>query len=70
MEKLKRVDYNWYATPENGEEYRTFEVGKNCQKIEVRYAMGEGDHVRITVTVSDRESQVLFHPNILYFEES
>jgi len=69
MKELVRVEYNWYATNENGEEYQFFEVGKNCQRIEVRYAMGEGDHVRVTVTVNQDESHVIFHPNRLIFKE-
>lgn len=74
MEKCYRVNYNWFATETNGEEYETREVGKEypgfgkVASIDAHYPAGEGDKMTVTITYEDESYNVIFNPNQLYFK--
>ena len=44
MKSVKRVEYNWFFTTGNGEEYGYFEVGKHgVERIDYHAPDGHGD---------------------------
>lgn len=77
MEKITRIDYNWYFTPENGEEFFKAVVGEvqhyeksKCVKIEEHFAQGEGDKWFYIIHYEDKTSVKIFNPNKVYSDNS
>jgi len=80
--KIKRIDYNWSpggvsSREEFGDEYYTFEVGKQfvnrkeiiVRSIEEHCPAGEGDKWFYDVTLSDGSMQRIFNVNKVYFDK-
>lgn len=66
MEKMKiqTLIFNWYATPENGEEFSQYEVGRNgVVRIDEYRAQGEGDKWCWDVHLDDGRIISIFNPN-------
>jgi len=72
MEMIKGINYNWYSSAENGEEFTTRTVGRvyndvECTKITEHPAYGEGDKWYYDIHYSDGSFNRVFNPNEVFF---
>ena len=71
---IKGINYNWFATPENGEEFSSWFIGMNYRndisviKIKEHRAEGEGDKWYYDVFLSDGTMERIFNPNVVVFD--
>ena len=72
--KIKGITYNWFVTPENGEEFSSWFIGMNYRndisviKIEEHRPAGEGDKWYYDVFLSDGTMERIFNPNVVVFD--
>ncbi len=67
---IKQVTTDWFFTNEAGEEYTTYEVGKNnVTKIEEHRPQGEGDRWCCLVLFEDKTAIRVFNLNSISFED-
>lgn len=72
--KIKGIKYNWFATPENGEEFSSWFIGMNYRndisviKIKEHQPAGEGDKWYYDVFLSDGTMERIFNPNVVVFD--
>lgn len=67
------INYNWYSTNENGEEFTNRTVGhqygeSTCTEIKEHSAYGEGDKWYYDIHYSDGTFQRIFNPNQVVFK--
>ena len=67
------IDFNWYSTPENGEEFTNRTVGIvygniKCDSIAEHHAQGEGDKWYYDIHYSDGSFDRIFNPNAVFFK--
>jgi hypothetical protein len=72
---IKAINYNWYASVENGEEFTNRTVGLvygnlKCDKIEQHAAAGEGDKWYYDIHYSDGTKERIFNPNQVFFDST
>lgn len=74
---ITRVIFNWYATPENGEEFTQIEVNNYnddlskdvvCIQIDEKLPAGEGDRLWYDCHFSDGTMTRIFNPNMVFYE--
>lgn len=68
-----QLNYNWYATPENGEEFQCACVGSSdgirvIEAIHEHSAAGEGDRWFYEICFSDGSSETVFNPNKVFWK--
>lgn len=77
--KVKQVNFNWFFTPENGEEFSTVSCGQfatslgvagnKCISIEQHTPAGEGDRFYYDAIFADGQRIRIFNPNqVFYFQ--
>jgi hypothetical protein len=71
--EIGSIIYNWYATPENGEEFSQIIAGKiyqgiTCVKITEHLPMGEGDRLWYDVYYSDGSIDRIYNPNYVSYK--
>lgn len=70
---IKAIMYNWYSTPENGEEFTNRTVGIiyhnniKCDRITEHRAAGEGDKWYYDIHYSDGSMERIFNINQVYY---
>ena len=72
--KINAINYNWYSTPENGEEFQNATVGilygnKKCDGITEHPCAGEGDKWYYDIYYSDGTMDRIFNVNKVFFVE-
>ena len=72
MTMIKAINYNWFTSAENGEEFTNRTVGimygnLKCDKIEQHPAAGEGDKWYYDIHYSDGTKSRVFNPNEVFF---
>lgn len=74
MEKsvIKGINFNWFASAENGEEFTNRTVGivygqLKVDKIVEHSAAGEGDKWYYDIHYSDGSKERVFNPNSVFF---
>lgn len=73
--EITGINYNWYATPENGEEFTNRTVGVRygnvtCDNIKEHSAAGNGDRWFYDISYSDGSIERIFNPNQVVFTEA
>lgn len=72
---IKEIQYNWFGTPKDGEQFSLCSVGKRYRndisviKIEEHQSQWEGDKWYYDVFLSDGTIDRIFNPNAVVFEE-
>ena len=72
---IKSINYNWFVTPENGEEMSTLTVGVPygilgfCTHIEEHKPCFEGDKLYYDIYFDSREIHRTFNPNYIIRKE-
>lgn len=70
---IKGINYNWFASRENGEEFTNRTIGTTyggnlvCLNIIEHPARGEGDKWYYDIVYSDGSTERIFNPNNVYF---
>ncbi len=71
--KIKTLIFNWFYTPENGEEYQKATVGKKFAEsvvTEITAAFSEGEQAVYNIILENREQILVYLPNtVLYAAE-
>lgn len=65
--KIESVAYNWYATPENGEEFTTATVGKDGVQDIIEYIPNNGDLRWHYDIITNKGIVRIFNPNIVVY---
>lgn len=74
---IKSIEFNWFFTEGNGEEWSKYTVGqtytideveKKCIEIRQHSSQGEGDRWYYDVLFSDGSIRRVFNPNIVDFK--
>lgn len=66
--KTNKIEYRWRFSQECGEEYNFYEVGKNCEEINIRRPQGEGDIYVADIKINDKEQVAVRNPDKVYDE--
>jgi len=72
MKEIVKITYNWFFSPETGEQYQTItlrewkEATGRVIKIEAHYPQGEGDKFYATVFYDSGREFVIFNPNTIH----
>lgn len=70
---IKSINYNWFTSNENGEEFTNRNVGSEyygrltVSKIEEHNPMGEGDRWFYDIYYSDGSVERVFNPNQVFY---
>lgn len=70
---IKAINYNWFSSPANGEEFTNRTVGATygnlkCVEIVEHPAYGEGDKWYYDIHYSDGTKSRVFNPNQVFYE--
>ena len=71
--EITGLNFNWYTTPENGEEFTSVTVGNVYQngvavtEIIEHNAAGEGDKWFYDINYSDGTTTRVFNPNAVFY---
>jgi hypothetical protein len=68
FKQTKRIEYRWRFSQECGEEYDFFEVGKNCEEINIHRPQGEGDIYVADIKINDKEQVAVRNPDKVFDE--
>ena len=63
---ITQINFNWGYSIENGEEYSSYTVGKDCESITEHPAKGEGDKWYYEVLFDDQRTVMIFNPNQVF----
>ena len=62
--KIVQLVTNWFAIPEHGEDYETYDLGKDgIVKITEHASCGEGDRWFYDIYYDDDRKKRIFNPN-------
>ena len=72
--KITGINFNWFSTPENGEEFSTRSVGDTIGDLKIDFikehpACGEGDKWYYDVMYSNGKIERIFNPNSVFFSQ-
>jgi hypothetical protein len=72
---IKSINYNWFFSPKDGEEFTNRTVGliygkAKCDKITQHCAVGEGDKWFYDIFYSDGTVERIFNPNEVFFTDN
>ena len=67
--RIRRLQYNWFSTTEQGDEYETVVLGEDGVKVIGEHLpKGAGDVLYYEVIYDDGSFKRIFNPNLVDFE--